>query len=113
MMTVQTAPTWFALQILLQGVQHRKDAASKASYWSCLLTPGESLLCRLEAELSKSYSELKNPPPVDQDVKDFAAQLLSLRDSQLSGAALTMFEESARKALELVSKQLGTWNSWA
>lgn len=112
MMTVKSAPTWYALQILLQGVQHRKESASRASYWSSVLTPGESLLCRLEAELFEAYGELKNPPIVPEDIRDFVAQLTSLPSSQLNGEALTTFEEKARKALGVVSKQLGTWNIW-
>ncbi|MGJ3242207.1 MAG: hypothetical protein ACFE0O_04510 [Opitutales bacterium] len=112
MMTVHSAPTWFALNILLQGVQHRNQAALKPSYWSSILTLGESLICRLEKEQFKAYSELKDPPTIHPDVKEFITQLHTLRESQLTGKALDSFKKKAKAANQVVAEQLGSSISW-
>jgi hypothetical protein len=111
MMTIQNAPTWFALQILLQGVQHQTEFASQASYWSCLFMQKKSLIDRLKEEMFEQYSELKDPPEIHKQLQEYVTQLSLLSETQLEGKALSDFKEMANAVQQLVSKELGNYNN--
>ena len=103
-MNVAQAPNWFALAILLQGIESNLDAVTQSSYWKPLLPDAIRIL---DSEFKVCNSSIPLDPSLREPITDFVHKIEKLKTSEpLTGIERDQFLEAARKAYASVSDVL-------